>query len=285
MSVEHLTHKLEQAKKTNTLPKIVIPVHFAGQSCDMKAIYALSKEYGFHIVEDASHAIGGKYLNEPVGNCKYSDITVFSFHPVKIITTAEGGMATTNNPTLASNLQRYRSHGISINPADMSPRPIDEIWNYQQIKLGLNYRMTDIQAALGLSQMNRLDEFVTKRHAIAKRYNESLTNLHIKTPWQLPGTYSAYHLYPVCLELSQINKTQREVYDELLSNGVGVNLHYIPVYLQPYYFGLGFNAGHCPNAEAYFKTAISIPIYSALTEKNQQLAISKVEKALYSLSL
>jgi len=251
MSVEHLAHKLVEAKKTNTLPKIVVPVHFAGQSCDMKAIKALAQEYGFFIIEDASHAIGGKYLNEPVGNCKYSDVTVFSFHPVKIITTAEGGMAMTNNPTLASNLQRYRSHGISTNQADMSPRPSDEIWNYQQIKLGLNYRMTDIQAALGLSQMNRIDEFIAKRHVIAKRYNEALINLPIKTPWQLPDTCSAYHLYPICLETNQINKTQREVYDEIIAAGISVNLHYIPVYRQPYYEALGFKKDYCPNAEAY----------------------------------
>jgi UDP-4-amino-4,6-dideoxy-N-acetyl-beta-L-altrosamine transaminase len=282
MSVEHLTHKLEQAKKTNTLPKIVIPVHFAGQSCDMKAIKALAEEYGFFIIEDASHAIGGKYLNEPVGNCKYSDITVFSFHPVKIITTAEGGMAMTNSPAFASKLQRYRSHGISTNKADMSPRPTDEIWNYQQIKLGLNYRMTDIQAALGLSQMNRLDEFVTKRHAIAKRYNESLTNLHIKTPWQLPGTCSAYHLYPICLELNKIKKTQREVYDELNSAGIAVNLHYIPVYRQPYYEAIGFKQGYSPNAEEYFKSVLSIPMYSALTANQQSHCCDVLNEILKS---
>jgi len=269
MSVEHLAHKLVEAKKTNTLPKIVVPVHFAGQSCDMKAIKALAQEYGFFIIEDASHAIGGKYLNEPVGNCKYSDVTVFSFHPVKIITTAEGGMAMTNNPTLASNLQRYRSHGISTNQADMSPRPSDEIWNYQQIKLGLNYRMTDIQAALGLSQMNRIDEFIAKRHVIAKRYNEALINLPIKTPWQLPDTCSAYHLYPICLETNQINKTQREVYDEIIAAGISVNLHYIPVYRQPYYEALGFKKDYCPNAEAYFKSVLTIPMYSALTANQQ----------------
>jgi UDP-4-amino-4,6-dideoxy-N-acetyl-beta-L-altrosamine transaminase len=282
MSVEHLEQKLLQAKQTNTLPKIVVPVHFAGQSCDMKAIFALSKEYGFNIIEDASHAIGGKYLNEPVGNCRYSDITVFSFHPVKIITTAEGGMAMTNNTTLASNLQRYRSHGISSNPADMSPRPTDEIWNYQQIKLGLNYRMTDIQAALGLSQMNRLDTFVANRHEIASRYNEAFANTPIKTPWQLPDTYSAYHLYPLYLELSQINKTQREVYDKLGGVGIAVNLHYIPVYRQPYYEAMGFKIYYCSNAEKYFKSVLSIPMYSAFTEANQQFVIFSLKKVINS---
>ena len=280
MSIQHLEQKLLQAKQTDTLPKIVVPVHFAGQSCDMKAIHALSKEYGFYIIEDGSHAIGGKYLNEPVGNCRYSDITVFSFHPVKIITTAEGGMAMTNSPALASNLQRYRSHGISANKADMSLRPANEIWNYQQIKLGLNYRMTDIQAALGLSQMSRLDEFVTKRHAIAMLYNESLDNLPIKTPWQLPGTHSAYHLYPICLELNKIKKTQREVYDELHAASILVNLHYIPVYRQPYYEAIGFKEGYCHNAEEYFKSVISIPMFSALTEDNQQFVISKIKEVI-----
>ena len=280
MSVEHLEQKLLQAKQTNTLPKIVVPVHFAGQSCDMKAIFALSKEYGFNIIEDASHAIGGKYLNEPVGNCRYSDITVFSFHPVKIITTAEGGMAMTNNTTLASNLQRYRSHGISSNPADMSPRPTDEIWNYQQIKLGLNYRMTDIQAALGLSQMNRLDTFVANRHEIANRYNEAFANTPIKTPWQHPDTYSAYHLYPICLELSKIKKTQREVYDELIEAGISVNLHYIPVYRQPYYEALGFKKDYCPNAEAYFRSVLSIPMFAALTEDLHSYCCNALNKIL-----
>jgi dTDP-4-amino-4,6-dideoxygalactose transaminase len=280
MSVEHLEQKLLQAKKTNTLPKIVVPVQFAGQSCDMKSIHALSKEYGFYIIEDGSHAIGGKYLNEPVGNCKYSDITVFSFHPVKIITTAEGGMAMTNNPELAANLQRYRSHGISSNPADMSPRPKDEIWNYQQIKLGLNYRMTDIQAALGLSQMSRLDEFVAKRHDIANRYNLAFADTPIKTPWQYPDTYSAYHLYPICLELSKIKKTQREVYDELIAAGIAVNLHYIPVYRQPYYEAMGFKKDYCQNAEEYFKSVLSIPMYSALTEENQHLVISSIKEVI-----
>jgi UDP-4-amino-4,6-dideoxy-N-acetyl-beta-L-altrosamine transaminase len=280
MSVEHLKQKLLQAKQTNTLPKIVVPVHFAGQSCDMKAINSLAKEYGFYIIEDGSHAIGGKYLNEPVGNCKYSDITVFSFHPVKIITTAEGGMAMTNSPALAANLQRYRSHGISTNPADMSPRPKDEIWNYQQIKLGLNYRMTDIQAALGLSQMSRLDQFVAKHHDIAKRYNEALTNLPIKIPWQLPDTYSAYHLYPICIELNKIKKIQREVYDDLITVGILVNLHYIPVYRQPFYEAMGFKKDYCPNAEGYFKSVLSIPMYSALTEENQQFVISSIKEVI-----
>ncbi len=219
MSVEKLAEKLEIAEKAGKLPKVVVPVHLCGQPCDMARIWALSQKYGFKIIEDASHAIGAKYRAseqdnfEPVGNCRFSDITVFSFHPVKIITTGEGGMALTNDPILANRLQRYRSHGITSAPEEMQPRPGDEIWNYQQVRLGFNYRMTDIQAALGVSQMSRFNEFVEKRHQIAERYNQELADLPIQLPWQHPNSYSSYHLYPVRINKSLSGKTQRQVYD------------------------------------------------------------------------
>jgi UDP-4-amino-4,6-dideoxy-N-acetyl-beta-L-altrosamine transaminase len=280
LSVETLATKLEQAERTGTLPKIVVPVHYAGQSCDMRGMAALSQRYGFRVIEDASHAIGGRYQGEPVGNGRYSDITVFSFHPVKIITTGEGGMALTNDPLLAERLQRHRSHGITSHPEDMHSRPADEIWNYQQIRLGFNYRMTDIQAALGLSQLDRLDAFVEARHRIARVYDAELSGLPVRTPWQHPDTWSSYHLYPIRLQLQQTSKTQREVYDALRQAEILVNLHYIPVYRQPYYEALGFGPGHCPEAEQYHKEAISIPMYPGLTKEHQQIVIQAVRNAV-----
>ena len=223
LSVECLKEKLILAENSGCLPKAVIPVHLCGQSCDMAGIHALSQQYGFKIIEDASHAIGGKYQGEPIGNCRYSDITVFSFHPVKIITTGEGGMAVTNDAALAKHLRLLRSHGITSTETDMQPRPAGEIWNYQQINLGFNYRMTDIQAALGLSQMQRLDEFVTKRHAIARRYDRLLATLPVVTPWQDSDSYSGYHLYVIRLKLDEINKTQRQVYEAMREAGILVN--------------------------------------------------------------
>ena len=278
MSVEYLAEKLLQAEKEGKLPKIVMPVHMCGQSCEMAKIQALSKQYGFKIIEDASHAIGGKYKNELVGNCRYSDITVFSFHPVKIITTGEGGMALTNNPELADRMQRYRSHGITSDSKRMQPRPADEIWNYQQINLGFNYRMTDIHAALGLSQMKRLDEFVAKRHAIATSYNELLSDLPLTIPWQHPDNHSSFHLYIIRLKLDQIRKSQREVFTELHSAGIGVNLHYIPVYRQPYYEQLGFKAGYCPESEKYYAEVLSLPMYTMLTNKGLSFVIRSLSK-------
>lgn len=280
MSVERLAEKLEQAKAKNKLPKIVIPVHFAGQSCDMAAINALAQQYGFRIIEDASHAIGGKYRDESVGNGRYSDITVFSFHPVKIITTGEGGMALTNDANLAERMMRYRSHGITSMKESMQSRPDDEIWNYQQIDLGYNYRTTDLQAALGLSQLKRLEEFVKRRHEIARCYDGAFAELPVIAPWQHPDTWSSYHLYPLRVRESQCGKTQRQVYDNLLKAGIGVNLHYIPVYRQPYYKAMGFPVGYCPEAELYYKEVISIPMFAALTDDAQNRVIDELKKVL-----
>jgi UDP-4-amino-4,6-dideoxy-N-acetyl-beta-L-altrosamine transaminase len=277
--VEELAEKLIKAKKQGNLPKVVIPVHMCGQSCDMENIYALSQEYGFRIIEDASHAIGGLYKGDRIGSCRYSDITVFSFHPVKIITTGEGGMALTNDVQLAKHLRLLRSHGISSAIVDMQSRPQGEIWNYQQIDLGFNYRMTDMQAALGISQMTRLDEFVAKRHNIARRYNHDLSGLPIKLPFQNPDAHSAYHLYPICIQQNDGNLTQRVVYDALQDADINVNLHYIPVYRQPYYESMGFKPGYCPKAEKYHQQTLSIPIYSTLTDADQ----TKVIKTLRDL--
>ena len=279
LSVERLQEKLVEAEKIGTLPKVVIPVHLCGQPCDMEGIHALSKRYGFKIIEDASHSIGGSYKGEPIGNCYYSDIIVFSFHPVKIITTGEGGIALTNNEQLAKSMRLLRSHSITTDPADMFPRPSEELWNYQQIGLGYNYRMTDIHAALGLSQMQRLDEFVIKRHIIAERYTQILSDLPVITPWQHPDCYSSYHLYVIRLKLAVINKTHREVYEALREAGILVNLHYIPVYRQPYYEEMGFRIGYCLQAEKYYSDAISIPMYSGLTN----IDVNKISKILFKV--
>lgn len=277
---EALARKLETAEKQGCLPKVVVPVHLCGQPCNMNAIHALAQRYGFKVIEDASHAIGGKYQGEPVGNCRYSDITVFSFHPVKIITTGEGGMALTNDPVLADRMQRYRSHGITSDTSKMQPRPANEIWNYQQISLGFNYRMTDLQAALGVSQMNRLDQFVDKRQDIAQRYNTALASLPLQTPWQHPDTYSSYHLYPIRINLGEAQKTQRQVYAALHAADIFVNLHYIPVYRQPYYESMGFKAGYCPEAEKYYTEALSLPMFPGLTAAQQDQVIQVLWKVL-----
>ncbi|MDL2123091.1 MAG: UDP-4-amino-4,6-dideoxy-N-acetyl-beta-L-altrosamine transaminase [Deltaproteobacteria bacterium] len=279
LSVERLAEKLAHAENTGKLPKVVIPVHLCGQPCDMAGIHALSQRYGFKIIEDASHAIGGKYRGEPIGNCRYSDISVFSFHPVKIITTGEGGMALVNDTQLAKRLRLLRSHGITSDAADMHPRIPEEIWNYQQIGLGFNYRMTDILATLGLSQMQRLDEFVAKRHIIAKRYDQMLSSLPVVTPCQHADGYSGFHLYVIRLKLGEINKTHRQVYEALRVAGILVNLHYIPVYRQPYYANLGFETGYCPEAEQYYAEAISIPIYPGLTEAQQDQVVAALREA------
>lgn len=280
ISVEQLAIKLAQAEKNGTLPKVVVPVHLCGQPCDMAAIHALSRQYGFKIIEDASHAIGGKYKNEPIGNGRYSDITVFSFHPVKIITSGEGGMAVTNDASLAKNMQLLRSHGISSNAADMFARPAEEIWNYQQIGLGFNYRMTDIHAALGLSQMQRLDTFVAKRHAIANRYDHELADFALTTPWQHTDSYSGYHLYTIRVIQEAGIPTNKQIYQAMHAAGVLVNLHYIPVYRQPYFEKMGFVQGYCPEAENYFATALSLPMYPGLTEAQQDVVINTLKNAV-----
>ena len=265
MSIAALKLKLEQAKKENKLPKIVVPVHLCGQPCDMAKIYALSQEYGFKIIEDASHAIGGKYQGTYVGAGQYSDITIFSFHPVKIVTTAEGGMALTNDAQLAQKMDLLRSHGVTRNQDLMSKEP-EGPWYYQQVDLGFNYRMTELQAALGVSQMHRLEQFVAKRHDIAKVYNKILQDLPVVLPYQLPETYSGLHLYVIRLKLDEISKTRKEVFELLREKGIGVNVHYIPVHTQPYYENIGFKQGNFPEAESYYASAISLPMYPDLTQ-------------------
>jgi UDP-4-amino-4,6-dideoxy-N-acetyl-beta-L-altrosamine transaminase len=282
MSVVCLAEKLAQAEKTGKLPKVVIPVHLCGQPCDMAGIHSLGQRYGFKIIEDASHAIGGKYKNEPIGNCQYSDITVFSFHPVKIITTGEGGMALSNDEELVKRLRLFRSHGITSDATNIHPKFSDELWNYQQISLGFNYRMTDIQAALGLSQIQRIDEFVAKRRKLAMNYDEMLADLSILTPWQHPDSCSSYHLYPIRLRLSKINLTHRQVFEAMHAAGINVNLHYIPVYRQPYYEKMGFIKGYCPEAEQYFSEAISIPMFPSLMAAQQTHIIESLKSALSS---
>jgi UDP-4-amino-4,6-dideoxy-N-acetyl-beta-L-altrosamine transaminase len=282
MSVARLEEKLIHAEKEGRLPKIVMPVHFAGQPCDMPAIYKLSQQYGFKIIEDASHAIGASYNEIKVGSCNHSHITVFSFHPVKIITTGEGGMVMTNDPSLANRMLRLRTHGITNDKELMHRRPDNEIWNYQQIELGFNYRMTEIQAALGLSQIQRLDEFVSRRHEIATQYDAELRSLPITTPYQASGTYTSYHLYSIRINKTESREAQRQVYDALWQNGVAANLHYIPVHRQPYYEALGFKAGDFPEAEHFYQEVISIPMYPKLLAKQQETVIRVLKSSLRS---
>jgi UDP-4-amino-4,6-dideoxy-N-acetyl-beta-L-altrosamine transaminase len=279
ISIDHLAEKLAAAKKIGKLPKVLIPVHLCGQPCDMAAIYVLSKQYGFKIIEDASHAIGAKYRDKPVGSCEFSDITVFSFHPVKIITTGEGGMSITNDAVLANKMGLLRSHGITRNESEMT-HTSEGPWYYQQLDLGYNYRITEIQAALGLSQMQRLDEFISKRHAIADRYDNLLADLPLQTPVRTDDSYSALHLYVIRLSLSRISKTHRQVFEFLRNVGIGVNLHYIPVYHHPYYEKLAFNKGYCPEAENYYSEAISLPLYPNLTAAEQDKVVAAVGEAI-----
>ena len=276
MSTIALEKKLEEAQAKGRLPKVVIPVHLAGQSCEMEQIHALSKTYGFKIIEDASHGIGAQYQGQPIGSCAYSDITVFSFHPVKIITTGEGGMCLTNDPNLSLLLARYRSHGITRQAAEMSKVP-DGPWYYEQLNLGLNYRMNDIQAALGLSQMDRLDEFIEKRRAVAHRYDELLVNSIVEIPQQHPDTNSSWHLYIIRLK-ENAKISHKQLFEKFRAAGILVNIHYIPIYRQPYYKNLGFTSSGFEEAEKYYEEAISIPIFPTLTQEEQRKVVSLIEQ-------
>ena len=278
LSVEKLAEKLEIAKTQNKLPKIVVPVHFAGEPCDMAKIHELSKTYGFKIIEDASHAIGGKYDGKPIGTCEFSDITVFSFHPVKIITTAEGGLATTNSQASAEKMQLFRSHGITREVDKMVGEP-DGSWYYQQIDLGFNYRMTELQGALGVSQMANLDKFVARRYELAKRYDELLKDFPIILPFRNPNNYSGLHLYPIQIK-TESGKTRKQVFDSLREQNIGVNVHYIPLHTQPYYAKMGFQQGDFVNAENYYQGAISLPLFYDLTDEMQDDVVRALQKAL-----
>jgi UDP-4-amino-4,6-dideoxy-N-acetyl-beta-L-altrosamine transaminase len=281
LCIDKLKEKLDLAEKNGKLPKIIIPVHLCGQSCEMEEIKKLSTKYGFKIIEDASHAIGGRYKNKKIGNCEYSDITVFSFHPVKIITTGEGGMALTNDELLCNKMRKLRTHGITSNKLEMIKMPDDEIWNYQQVDIGFNYRMTDLNAALGVSQLNRIDKFIEKRHQIANIYFDQLAGIEsLILPYQNEDTYSSYHLFPIRIDLNEIAKTQKEIYKSFIDENIYVNLHYIPVYRQPFYKKKGFKKDYCLNAESYFRTALSIPIYYSLSDESIERVIKVIKNIL-----
>ena len=279
MCPKRLEEKLIKAKAGGKLPKVVVPVHLCGQPCDMAAIAKLAEEYNFKVIEDASHAIGGKYKGLPIGNCEYSDITVFSFHPVKIITTAEGGAVMTNQKELSDKMTLLRSHGITRDPAQMESESHGG-WYYEQINLGFNYRMTELQAALGVSQMQRLENFISSRHKLARRYDEKLRDLPITLPFQLEDTYSGLHLYVIKLQLNAIKKTHRQVFEELREKGIGVNLHYIPVHTQPHYKAMGFDWGDFPEAEKYYQEAISIPMFHGMTIEQQDEVVVILKEVL-----
>jgi len=277
ISIDKLKHKLIYAKKHNKLPKIIVVVHLSGLPCDLAEIYKLSKEYGFYVIEDACHAIGSRYNNNNIGSCKYSDITVFSFHPVKVMTTGEGGMATTNIINLANKMRILRTHGITRDPDLMTHDPDGE-WYYQQIDLGFNYRMTDIAAALGISQLLRLDSNIKKRHEIVRFYNKALSSLLLMLPYSDVSRYSSCHLYIV--RIKNKKKLYSEIFELLTNFGIGVNKHYIPIHTQPFYKNFGFKSGDFPESESYYREAISLPIFPDLTKKEQESVISAVSKAL-----
>lgn len=279
MSVDELSNKLQESKAAGRLPKVVVPVHLAGQSCDMKRIHELSVEYGFTVLEDASHAIGADYLDTRVGSCAYSDMAVFSFHPVKIITTGEGGMVLTNNEDLYKKLCLYRSHGITRDASLMTHEP-DGPWYYQQIDLGYNYRMTEIQAALGFSQMDRLDEFVDRRRYLVNRYNELLQDLPVVIPQVLEGANPSWHLYMVRVDFSKAKQDKVQFFAEMKKRGIVLNLHYIPVHTQPYYQGLGFKQGDFPQSEKYYEEIFTLPLYYGLTEEQQDDVVAALRDCL-----
>lgn len=279
LSVDALERKLVSAKVEGRLPKVVVVVHLCGQPAEMERMRQLSMQYGFRLIEDASHAIGGKYKGEFIGNGRFSDITIFSFHPVKIITTAEGGMALTNSDEIAQKLDLYRSHGITRNPDLMTHAP-DGPWYYQQVGLGFNYRMTELQAALGTSQMSRLDTFVARRHELAKRYDQLIADLPVITPWQHPDSYSGFHLYVIRLQLVKLQMSHREVFEALRAADIGVNVHYIPVHTQPYYEAMGFKVGNFPEAERYYSEAISLPMFQSMTIAQQDTVASVLRDLL-----
>lgn len=276
MSVEVLEQKLYEAEINGALPKVLIPVHLAGQSCDMKAIHSLSLKYGFKIIEDASHATGARYDGQPVGSCKYSDIAVFSFHPVKIITSGEGGMAVTNSQKIMLRMASLRSHGITKDPDLMTIEP-DGSWFYQQLELGFNYRMTDIQAALGLSQLARLDTFVEQRHSIANTYFDKLVSDGIILPFQHRNSYSSFHLFILNFTDLAGPWCRNKVFNRMRESGINVNLHYIPIYRHPYYSSMGFDHNCYPEAEAYYKRAVSIPMYPNMTVEEQDFVIDVIK--------
>lgn len=279
MSVDVLAEKLKQAKAQGRLPKVVVPVHLAGQSCDMESIHELSQEYGFTVLEDASHATGADYKDTKVGSCKYSDMTVFSFHPVKIVTTGEGGMVLTNSKELYDKLCLYRSHGITRD-TNLMTHEADGPWYYQQVELGYNYRMTDIQAALGTSQMQRLDEFVERRRYLAARYNELLKGLPLRTPYQHPDTKPSWHIYVVRVDFDKVKKSKEQIFAEMKERGIVLNLHYIPVHTQPYYEKLGHKLEECPVSLQYYKETFTLPLYYSLTDEQQDEVVKALKEVL-----
>ena len=276
MDLDKLETKLHDAAKRGSLPKVIVVVHMAGQSCDMARVHMLSEQFGFHIIEDASHAIGAKYLGESVGSCRYSDITVFSFHPVKIITSGEGGMAMTNDEQLACKMKVLRTHGIERNDQNFE-NTAEGGWWYEQQGLGYNYRMTDIQAALGLSQLDRLNENVSTRNEISKRYAKLLGDLALTNPQVAPHNYSAWHLYIVRLD---IRYDRRAVFDALRNAGIGVQIHYIPVHFHPHYQHLGFKRGDFPESESYYSDALTLPLFPSLKVSDQDYVSQRLHEIL-----
>jgi UDP-4-amino-4,6-dideoxy-N-acetyl-beta-L-altrosamine transaminase len=276
ISVEKLEEKLIDSAKLGKLPKVLVVVHLAGMPCELEKIKNLSSQYGFKIIEDASHAVGAKYHGSPIGSGNFSHCTVFSFHPVKIITSGEGGMVTTNSKTLFDSMARLRTHGITANPEQMLERPNNEIWNFQQVELGLNYRMTDIQAALGQSQLTRVDKIVSKRNQISDFYDDAFKDLPIKLPPRQDAIYSSFHLYQI--ELMERAEDQKEIYNFLRNKGILVNIHYIPVYLHPYYAGLGFKRNYCPVSEVFFRRSLSLPMYPTLTQEELEFVCASMKE-------